>query len=82
LQRFGIVRIKADTQTTYEVVMSATEAWNATGLAEFHVVLKRLGQTICRAERAHCQACPISLRCKTALRAAAGQRADDDAPGP
>ncbi|HWK45065.1 MAG TPA: hypothetical protein VNT30_10105 [Stellaceae bacterium] len=68
LRRFGFVRATADTRTAYETVMTAVDAWDAADLAELHVLLKRLGQTRCRAERPCCRGCPISLRCQTGKR--------------
>ena len=64
LRRFGLVRRKADTRTAYDVTMAALHEWSAADLAEFHILMKRLGQTICRADRGWCRDCPISQRCR------------------
>lgn len=76
LSRFGFVRGKADTRTAYDAAMAMMAAWSAADLAELHIAMKRLGQTICRADQALCRLCPIGQRCKAAadsgLRAATG----------
>lgn len=64
LRRFGIVRSKADTRTAYDVTMAMLHEWSAADLAELHILMKRLGQTTCRADRAWCADCPISQRCR------------------
>ena len=66
LRRHGIVRAAADTRTAYDAVMAASFAGSAAELAELHLLMKHLGQTICRADRACCGDCPIRRRCKTA----------------
>ena len=68
LSRFGFVRSKADTQTAYDRTMAALPDWSAADLAELHILMKRLGQTICCADRSDCPSCPISLRCRAAMR--------------
>lgn len=73
LRRFGFVRGKADTRTAYDWTMAAVPGWSAADLAELHVLMKRLGQTICHADRAECRNCPIRQRC----RAAAAFRQDE-----
>lgn len=66
LRRFGFVRGKADTRTAYDLTMEIVPDWSAAELAELHVLMKRLGQSICRADRTHCRICPISQRCQVA----------------
>jgi endonuclease-3 len=66
LRRYGFVRPKADTRTAYDTVMVMSDGWSAADLAELHILMKRLGQTICRADRALCRDCPIRCRCKAA----------------
>lgn len=66
LRRFGFVRSTADTRTAYDLTMEISPGWSAADLAELHVLMKRLGQTICRADRADCRNCPVSRRCKAA----------------
>ena len=63
LRRFGIVRSKADARTAYDMTMAIVYEWSAADLAELHMLMKRLGQTICQADRACCRNCPISQRC-------------------
>lgn len=71
LRRFGFVRGKADTRTAYDATMAMAQGWSAADLAELHVLMKRLGQDICRADRARCGACPIGRRCPAAPHAVA-----------
>lgn len=66
LQRFGFVGRKAGIKAAYGAVMAAAAAWEADDFAELHLLLKHLGQTICRADRAGCRQCPISRRCQSA----------------
>lgn len=66
LGRHGFVRSKADTRTAYDAAMAAMPRWRAAELAELHILMKRLGQTICRHGRARCTDCPIRRRCKAA----------------
>lgn len=64
LRLFGFVRSKADTRTAYDAVMTIAHDWSAADLAELHIVMKRLGQTICGAEHADCRNCPIGRCCQ------------------
>lgn len=66
LRRFGFVRSKADARSAYGEMMSILHDWSAADLAELHVLIKYLGQNVCRADRGHCQRCPISQRCNAA----------------
>lgn len=66
LSRYGFVRNTADTRNAYDAVMAASPRWSAAELAEFHILMKRLGQTICRHDHARCSDCPIRRRCKAA----------------
>jgi endonuclease-3 len=67
LRRLGFVGPKADIRRAYYAVMAAAEYWSAKELAELHVAMKRLGQTVCRAGEPRCERCPISEHCKTAV---------------
>ena len=70
LSRYGFVRSKVDTQTAYDAAMAAAPRWSATELGELHILMKRLGQTICRHDRGRCADCPIRRRCKAATASA------------
>jgi len=65
-RRFGFVRKKADTRAAYDMTMAVLHDWSATDLATLHILMKRLGQTVCQADRASCRHCPIRLRCQAA----------------
>ncbi|MFT3952964.1 MAG: hypothetical protein QM722_00530 [Piscinibacter sp.] len=66
LCRLGFVRRKADIHAAYRTVMAAAHRWSAEELRELHVLMKRLGQTLCQFDRALCPDCPIRRRCRTA----------------
>lgn len=66
LGRFGFVGSAAETRMAYGAVMVITPGWSVDELAELHILMKRLGQIICRHGRARCADCPIRLRCKAA----------------
>ncbi len=63
LDRFGFVRPNADTRCAYDATMATLHDWSADDLAELHILMKRLGQSVCRAHHADCRQCPISKRC-------------------
>lgn len=65
LRRYGLIRGKADIAMAYDAVMEIT-AWKADDLAELHMLMKRLGQTICRADHGDCRACPLREKCRAA----------------
>ncbi len=66
LGRFGFVRGAAETRGAYGAVMATTPGWSAEELAELHMLMKRLGQIVCRHGQAHCAICPIRVCCKAA----------------
>lgn len=66
LRRFGFVPSTADPRAAYDTTMAALDDWSAADLAEFHILVKRLGQHICRDPYAYCRHCPINQRCRTA----------------
>lgn len=66
LRRFGFVRNTADIPAAYDVIMGFLSGWSAVELSELHMLLKRLGQTVCRAHQTHCGHCPIGERCGSA----------------
>ncbi len=67
LRRFGLIGAKAGTKAAYDAVMETTGGWTAADLAEFHIIVKRLGQTLCLTDQARCQQCPLRRRCKASL---------------
>ena len=64
--RLGFTRAKADTLATYRAVMAAANRWPADALAEFHILLKLLGQTLCTFDHHNCARCPLAADCRTA----------------
>jgi endonuclease-3 len=64
LRRMGLTDWRARTAAAYDRVMPALSSWSATELQELHVLLKHLGQNVCRASRPVCARCPIRSRCR------------------
>lgn len=67
LRRFGIVRPTATTTDAYDAVMPNAAGWSAAELVELHVVMKRLGQTLCLWNQPMCKACPLDPICGFAV---------------
>ncbi|ATE65274.1 endonuclease III domain-containing protein [Rhizorhabdus dicambivorans] len=65
LRRYGFIRGKADIAVAYDTIMEMAP-WEADDLAELHMLMKRLGQTICRADHPDCRICPLRRKCKVA----------------
>lgn len=64
LRRFGFIGARSDTRAAYDRMTGILNGWSAADLAELHILMKRLGQDICRADRACCRECPIGRRCQ------------------
>ena len=72
MQRMGLVPEKADTLRCYNALMPALPAqWTGADMDEHHLLLKKLGQTLCRPSRAACGDCPVAADCETGRRRAA-----------
>jgi endonuclease-3 len=82
LRRLGFVGAKATTENAYRIVMAAAHGWGADDLAELHSLMKRLGKTLCRFDRAYCGDCPIASHCKTAIGLPAANFTKDERPCP
>ena len=66
MQRMGIVPAKADTAKTYDELMPILpEEWSAEDMDEHHLLLKKLGQTLCRPSSPDCANCFARAECKT-----------------
>ena len=66
MQRTGIVSGKADTAKTYDTLMPLVPPeWSAADMDEHHLLLKALGQTICRPRSPRCGECPVRADCET-----------------
>ncbi|MBX3478552.1 MAG: hypothetical protein KF910_13140 [Brevundimonas sp.] len=62
--RYGLVAHDADIGQAWEMMMAALpDDWAASDLADFHLQLKRLGQTRCRPTDPDCGRCPIGAAC-------------------
>lgn len=72
MQRMGMVPPKADTARAYDTLMPAMpEEWSAADMDEHHLLVKTLGQQICRPSHMDCAGCPVQLCCETGTRAIA-----------
>jgi len=70
VQRMGLVPPNADTARAYDALMPVLpEEWSAADIDEHHLLVKRLGQTLCRPARPDCAACPVRADCRTGRRA-------------
>lgn len=66
VQRMGLVPPNADTARAYDALMPVLpEEWSAADIDEHHLLVKRLGQTLCRPAGPECAACPVRADCRT-----------------
>ncbi|TMM48414.1 endonuclease III domain-containing protein [Qipengyuania marisflavi] len=66
MQRMGLVPAKADTARAYDALMPIVpDEWSAADMDEHHLLLKKLGQSLCRPSRMACGECPVSGDCHT-----------------
>jgi len=67
MQRTGLVQAKANTARTYDTLMPLVpEEWSAADMDEHHLLLKKLGQAVCRPRAPRCGECPVKGECNTA----------------
>lgn len=71
LSRLGFVPGTADYRAASEAVTAAMSAWSGDDFLTFHILTKRLGQTICRWDEPDCARCPLAATCRTGSRAPA-----------
>ena len=65
-QRMGLVAPRADTARTFDTLMKVLPPeWSAGDIDEHHMLMKRLGQTLCRPSHMECGACPLARDCVT-----------------
>jgi endonuclease-3 len=65
LGRYGLFGLTSSSRAAYRAVSDATPGWTAAELSTFHDLLKRLGQTLCRANEMRCPQCPLRMQCST-----------------
>lgn len=66
VQRMGLVPPRADTARAYDALMPLIPPeWTAPDVDEHHMLVKRLGQTVCRPAAPDCSNCPICEDCET-----------------
>ncbi len=66
LHRLGFVGRTADFRTSSEAVTAAMPGWSGDDFLALHIVMKRLGQTICRWDVPECGRCPLVRDCLAA----------------
>lgn len=63
--RLGLTGPQEDADACREAVMDAApDAWTADDLMELHILMKRLGQTVCRPSQPDCPSCPVGEFCR------------------
>lgn len=67
-RRLGLIGQKAEDQAANDLVMAGLPAWTAAELSDLHVLVKYLGQTVCRHNVAGCRRCPVNTLCAHALK--------------
>ncbi len=71
MQRMGLIPAKADTQRAYDMLMPLFPGeWSAADMDEHHLLLKKLGQTLCRRSHIECADCPVRPDCATGMASA------------
>lgn len=63
LLRFGFIGERSSPRRGRDAVTAAAESWSAHELLELFVLMKRLGQKICRPFETECASCPLASRC-------------------
>ena len=74
LRRLGLVGWRSDLRQAYDTVMPLLpSSWDAAEIGRHHVLVKRLGQDVCRHAVPLCERCPLMDLCPTGRgRTAAG----------
>lgn len=68
-RRLGLVSAQADAADVSQAVTAAMPEWSGDDFLNFHVLTKRLGQTLCRPDAADCVRCPLRGECRRPLTA-------------
>lgn len=63
LVRLGFVPGTADYRAASEAATAAMPGWSGADFLEFHILAKRLGQTLCRPLAPACPRCPLLAQC-------------------
>ncbi len=67
-RRMGFIGRKTSDQKAYDLVMAALESWTSEELSDLHVLVKYLGQTVCRYDATNCRNCPVGQVCEIGLK--------------
>ncbi|WP_081724583.1 endonuclease III [Asticcacaulis sp. YBE204] len=65
LKRLGHIAPKATSRQAHDFVMDAAPHYSAVDLTELHVLIKTLGQQICRHSHPACRNCPVRGGCQS-----------------
>jgi len=65
LQRTGFVRRSAEGRDASEAVTAAMPEWQGADFLDFHIGIKKLGQTLCRFDATDCARCPLRTDCRS-----------------
>ncbi|MBX3565492.1 MAG: endonuclease III [Sphingomonas sp.] len=68
LQRLGFVATNAEARVASEAVTAAMSEWSGSDFLNYHVVMKLLGQHVCRSQEPDCRRCPLARDCKSRVR--------------
>lgn len=68
LVRLGFVAAGTGLGQASHAVTAAMHRWSGSEFLEFHMLAKRLGQTVCRFDVPLCKACPLADTCPSAAR--------------
>lgn len=68
MQRMGLIPPKADTARAFDELMPVLpEEWSAADMDEHHLLLKKLGQSLCLPAHMDCEDCPLRGDCATGV---------------
>lgn len=65
LQRLGFVDRHAEARAASEAVTAAMPEWSGGAFLDFHIVTKKLGQSVCRFDAPDCARCPLRIDCRS-----------------
>lgn len=68
LQRLRFVGETADYRLASETVTAAMPRWSGDDFLGLHILMKRLGQSVCRWDAPDCAVCPLAEDCPVAAR--------------
>jgi endonuclease-3 len=67
-RRLGLIGQKTEDEKAYDLLMAALQGWTSAELSDLHVLVKHLGQNLCRHNVAGCRRCPVNRLCEHGLK--------------